>query len=91
MSKPEFEVSLLEVDVSTGINNYAKKMAIKNGFTTDYQIEKACGFHPGNINAIRKSGGCSMLSLYKLGLGAGYKGNNINIMIRVLKDFKGDK
>ena len=32
-----------------------------------------------------------MLSLYKLGLGAGYKGNNINIMIRVLKDFKGDK
>lgn len=87
MSKTEFDVSLLEVEISNGIDNYMAK----HGFTTDYQAEKACGFHPGNVGTIRNNGGGSYVSLLKFGLGAGYKGSNLNIMIRVLKDFKGEK
>lgn len=87
MSKTEFDVSLLEVDVSTGIDNYMAK----HGFTSDYKAGVAAGINDNSIGAIRNTGGCTLRTLLKLGLGAGYKGSNLNIMIRVLKDFKGDK
>ena len=83
-TQTEFNTSLLEVDVSAGIDNFIKK----HGFKTDYAAMKACGLNENSIPNIRKTGGLSLKTLLKLGKGAGYTGREINIIIRVLGDFK---
>lgn len=93
MSRPktnEFDTSLMEVEISQGIDNFMSK----HGFKTDYQCGKACDLNDNAFNNMRKSGGISAISLYKLGLGVGYKArkgkSNMSVIVKVLKDFEGE-
>lgn len=81
----EFNTSLMEVEISQGIDNFMSK----HGFNTDYQCGKACDLNDNTFNGIRKSGGVSASTLYKLGCGVGYKGKALKIANRVLRDFEG--
>jgi hypothetical protein len=95
----EFDVSLLEADISAGIDKFINKHKEDNDFTTDYSVEKKCGLSDNAIRTIRNSGGASLKTICRLGLGVGYKPRSrtfnvsqkeyIKIVIRVLKDFEG--
>lgn len=79
----EYNTALIEVEISAGIDKFLKK----HGFTTDYQCQKACGLNAGNVGMIRKNGGLTVKTLFKLGHGVGYKGNWFQVAAKVLKDF----
>ena len=85
----EFNVSMLELDISKGIDLFI----MKHGFTTDYQCEKACGLNDNSIRMIRKAGSVTLKTMYRLGRGVGYKArankSEIGIVCRVIKDFEG--
>ena len=82
-TEEEYTMSLKEF-FRAGIDNFIKK----HGFKSDYAAMKACGLNENSIPNIRKTGGLSMRTFLKLGHGVGYSGNLINIIIRVLGDFK---
>ena len=81
--KTEFNTAMIEVEISAGID----KFLAKHGMTTDYQCQKACNLSAGNVAAIRRNGGLSVKTLYKLGAGVGYKGNIAQVCNKALKDF----
>lgn len=79
----EFNTTLLEVDISSGIDNFIKK----HKFSNDFAVMKKCGLNQNTIPNIRKTGGLSIKTMLKLGYGVGYTGRELNIIIRVLGDF----
>lgn len=85
MSKKVFDPQSLKDEISKGIDTYMRK----HGFSSDYKAGVSAGINDNSIGAIRNTGGCTAQTLLRLGIGAGYNGNNLNIMIRVLQDFKG--
>ncbi len=98
MSKTEFDTTLMEAEISSGIDVFIAKHAEKHGFTTDYSVQKKCGLNDNAVDSIRKKGGATLKTLFKLGVGVGYKpriknkdefcNGFISVVIKVLKDFE---
>lgn len=95
------DLTKLQEHVAKGIENFkakhGKKINRKKGGRpgsgeplTNYQVQKLAGLQGKTMDAVIASGGITVKTLYKMGVGVGkYKGSEISIVIRVLKDMDG--
>ena len=86
-------ISKLKNEVTQGIEAFKAKhgRSINDDMSplTNYQVQKLASLPAKAIDTITASGGITIKTLYKMGVGVGYKGEEINIVIRVLKDMAG--
>lgn len=85
MKKTEFDTTLMEAEISAGIDVFLAK----HGMTTDYQLQKAAGLPDNTLASIRKSGSAKAKTFYKIGRAVGYGGKYYSVINRVFKDFEG--
>ena len=78
------DIDSLQFSVTKGIENFRTKHNM-----TNYQIQKGAQLPGKTMDTVEASGGVTIKTLYKMGVGVGYKGNEFNIVIRVLKDMAG--
>ena len=78
------DITKLQEDVTKGIENFRVKHNM-----TNYCIQKGAQLPGKAMNTVESSGGITIKTLYKMGVGVGYKGEEFNIVIRVLKDMAG--
>ena len=90
------DISNLQEEIKQGIENFkvkhGKKVNKKKGGDplTNYQVQLLSGLTSKAMDTVIASGGITVKTLYKMGVGCGkYKGSELSIVIRVLKDMAG--
>lgn len=88
MSTNEFDVTLLEADLSDGLINILNK----SKFDNFYQLSEHCGFKSrGTLTKAHGAGNMTIKTIERLGRGLGYKGCALTVSIKTLKALKGGK
>ncbi|MBL4940063.1 MAG: hypothetical protein JKY81_00200 [Colwellia sp.] len=88
------DISTLQFSVTQGMDNFkvkhGKKINKDESPLTNYQVQKMASLSAKALDTIIASGGVTIKTLYKLGVGVGkYKGKDFNIVSRVLRDMDG--